>query len=330
MRLPNGMGSAYKMQGTRRKPWMARKTIGYTEEGKQLYHIIGYFKTKKEAIEALGKASNLSFTDTDKMLTVQEVFDKAISRGKYSENTIIMYKSVYRKFLTPIARLQYDRITLDKMQSIADSASVCSAKHIANVFRLMDTYALEYDYILKGYAQFIRTKTLAANHERTPFTYSEIEALWLSDNPTAEIFLIYLYTGLRKNELLKIKKTEIIIDSEIPYLRTGSKTKAGKNRIIPIHHRILPIIEKYYNTDSECPFMSFSRKKLAYFLEKHYPNHCVHETRHTFRSELDRLNVNQVIIDRLLGHSNKSIGERVYTHKTIEELKNAVEKICYK
>ena len=43
MKLPNGYGTVYKLSGNRRKPWIARKTRAWTDEGKQLFDIIGYY-----------------------------------------------------------------------------------------------------------------------------------------------------------------------------------------------------------------------------------------------------------------------------------------------
>ncbi|KAF0193429.1 MAG: Site-specific recombinase XerD, partial [Bacillota bacterium] len=56
-------------------------------------------------------------------------------------------------------------------------------------------------------------------------------------------------------------------------------------------------------------------------------NHTPHECRHTFRSRLDSAGANKVCIDLMMGHKSKEVGERVYTHKTIEELKSAIELI---
>lgn len=53
MRLPNGYGSVYKLSGKRRKPYIARKTRGYDDNGKQLYSIIGYYATRQQALQAL-------------------------------------------------------------------------------------------------------------------------------------------------------------------------------------------------------------------------------------------------------------------------------------
>lgn len=56
-------------------------------------------------------------------------------------------------------------------------------------------------------------------------------------------------------------------------------------------------------------------------------DHTPHECRHTFRSRLDTAGANSVCIDRIMGHASKGTGERIYTHKTIQELKNAIELI---
>jgi hypothetical protein len=39
------------------------------------------------------------------------------------------------------------------------------------------------------------------------------------------------------------------------------------------------------------------------------------------------MNVNKVCIDLMMGHKSKEVGERVYTHKTVQELKDAIELI---
>ena len=58
MRLPNGYGSVKKLSGKRRRPWIVEKTICWetnfkTGKIKQKKQIIGYFATKKDALEAL-------------------------------------------------------------------------------------------------------------------------------------------------------------------------------------------------------------------------------------------------------------------------------------
>ncbi len=53
-------------------------------------------------------------------------------------------------------------------------------------------------------------------------------------------------------------------------------------------------------------------------------NHVPHECRHTFRSRLDSAGANKVCMDRMIGHKSSDVGERVYTHKTLQELKDTI------
>ena len=73
------------------------------------------------------------------------------------------------------------------------------------------------------------------------------------------------------------------------------------------------------------------------FMKYHWPNivsnfkveHTPHDTRHTFVSEMNRLGVNTIIVKRIVGHSNADITEH-YTHKNIDELIEAVDRLEYK
>ena len=54
MRNPNGFGCVYKAPGNRRKPYIARITIGWNDEtGRQQFKNIGSYVTYKEAMAAL-------------------------------------------------------------------------------------------------------------------------------------------------------------------------------------------------------------------------------------------------------------------------------------
>ena len=52
-RLPNGFGSVYKLSGNRRKPWAARKTVGWKDSGQPIYAFVGYYSSRTEALTAL-------------------------------------------------------------------------------------------------------------------------------------------------------------------------------------------------------------------------------------------------------------------------------------
>ena len=60
------------------------------------------------------------------------------------------------------------------------------------------------------------------------------------------MILIPLYTDSRIGELLNLRRQDINRRSSYLIVK-HAKTKAGEGRIIPIHHRIAPLIEQAFN-----------------------------------------------------------------------------------
>lgn len=56
--------------------------------------------------------------------------------------------------------------------------------------------------------------------------------------------------------------------------------------------------------------------------------HTPHDCRHTFVTLLSNAHADEICIKRLVGHSSgNDVTEKVYTHKDIEQLRLAIEKI---
>lgn len=149
--------------------------------------------------------------------------------------------------------------------------------------------------------------------------------------------LIMIYTGWHIGELLSMRTDDV--DLQEWTMRGGSKTQAGKNRIVPIHPRIRPLIKKLYNPNQEYLIPSPDGKSaLSYYTYRdvyfrrimeqlQMPDHRPHDCRHTFASEADTAGMNKLCIKPIIGHASQDITNRVYTHKTIEELRQEIEKI---
>ena len=221
-----------------------------------------------------------------------------------------------------------------------------SAKTMITFFKKLDDCALEEEIITSPVSvQLKNTGTYVPAKKKVPFSYEEIQQLWdmKPKNKKEEIirdyYLLGLYTGARPEELFFIYTTNIYLDED--YFIGGLKTGAGINRKIPIHKDIKPIIEKYYNPDNEFLFVNSKGNRLRYSsysiwyreMRDNYPflkNHNAHECRHTLRSEMDRLGINEVIINLIIGHKSDDVGKEVYTHKELEELKAAINLVTYK
>lgn len=247
----------------------------------------------------------------------------------------------------------YDKVYKDlKTSDFQVFLNSCGKKYetlriMKNLYIKLDEYALQEDIIEKSYAQHITlTNTSTPKNKKTIYSYEQIEYLW-NINPEnykedfiRDLLLMALYTGCRVEELLFIYTKNIFLEKN--YFVGGIKTQAGINRQIPIHPKIKKLFLKYYNPESEFLFIMPNGKRTNYdyylyhykfnFIDKHpfLENHTAHECRHTLRTELEKQNVKQVIINSIIGHSNENVGQDVYTHISIEEKFEAIQLITYK
>ena len=81
MKNPNGYGSTYKLSGNRRKPWIARVTTGWDDEGKQLYYTVGYFESRSKAMAALAEYNKNPIAERGD-LTLSQLYEEW-SESKY-------------------------------------------------------------------------------------------------------------------------------------------------------------------------------------------------------------------------------------------------------
>lgn len=171
--------------------------------------------------------------------------------------------------------------------------------------------------------------------KRVPFTPEEIEKVRGFKHPLNDTVIILLYTGLRITELLEIETKNVFLNEK--YMIAGKKTKAGTDRVIPLHDEIVPFVSARYAQENKylitrenkkIPYRSYRQMywdKMTAALEiKHTP----HDTRHTFATAADRCNLNRVAVKRIMGHAVKDVTEH-YTHKNIDELLTEVNKIVY-
>lgn len=80
MRLPNGYGGIVNLGKTRRRPYAARITSGWNDEGKAIYKYIGYFAKRTDALQALAEYNNNPYDIDSRSLTFQEVYNMWVNR----------------------------------------------------------------------------------------------------------------------------------------------------------------------------------------------------------------------------------------------------------
>lgn len=330
MKLPSGYGTITKLSGKRRRPYWVRLPCKYSSDGEKLTEsrpTLGYYATRKQALEALHNYHNFPYDVTDKS-TFADIFDKWISEKskKVGKNAIYSYKAAFNA-CKPIHDIPLKEIKLPDFQAVLDNAANQSKSTVTNIKMVISgvsAYGVQHELLQKDVTQYLTIQYTHSKGIHVPFTASEVQAVWNDaiDTKERKITLILLYTGFRVNELLSMPASNIDLTART--LRGGSKTKAGKDRLVPIHPLILPIIE---SLDGDRPF------KLPY---DHYrewlqdkTGHTPHDTRHTFITELQNKGGDKICIQRLVGHASGDITDAVYTHKDLEQLRKTVELLDY-
>lgn len=344
MKNPNGFGSVHKLTGNRRNPWRARKTVGWDDNGKQQYQTIGYYKTSKLALQALAEYNANPYDIQTNSITFSEVYDKW-SEEHFKDivpSAVRTWKSAYN-YCKPLYDMRFKDIRVVHLEEAIKNANVGdnTKARMKSMFNLIYKYALRHEICDKDYASLCNSvKKVKPVIERVPFTKDEIKVLWDNiDFPFANMVLVGIYSGWRPQELAILKNSNI--DLENGTMTGGLKTEAGKNRIVPIHSKIFPIIESCYDENNEYLFndsngyqgtsMTYDKYRTRFkkVMAKLEMNHKPHDTRHTFITFAKEYDINEYILKLIVGHSIQDVTEKIYTHRTVEQLKEEIKKIPY-
>ena len=336
MRNPNGYGTVAKLSGNRRRPYIVKKVIGWNDKGHPIYDIVGYTETR-EAGNMLLAEYNRDPWDVDRAkITMKELFElwKEKKAPKLGESNRSSLCSAF-KHCSALWEKPYKQIRSYQMQETIDGCGkgYSTQAAIKNLWGHLDRFALEMDIINRCFSDLLTSDPVPPT-QKQPFTDDEVNTVWKYQNePWVDSVLVFLYSGWRISELLSMKKSDV--DLHAGTMKGGTKTKAGKDRVVPIHSKIRPLVERRMNEPGSYLFSyngkqcSQSQYRLfwADFMKAWGMDHTPHECRHTFRTRLDRAGANQKCCDLLMGHVSKDTGNRVYNHKTLDELRDTVELI---
>lgn len=333
-RLENGFGSVVKLSGNRRRPYAARLSASGTANGQNTPRAIGYYETWQQAYDALAEYNKLASGDMRNM-TFKDVFDMLMRRKTEPPHPISKSRQIGMTSAIKRCSALYDTpislIRLPELQRIMDATcadvgpGTCST--LKNVLHQMWTLADEYDLVRKNYASFLQIKQPMVFEHSEAFTRAEVDKMWInSDDDSVARILIMIYSGFRIAEY----KT-MMIDTEQRIFQGGSKTTAGKNRIVPMHSRIVPLVERLVSAD-DLLFKNdvLTRRRFPKTLESigiDVKNHTPHDCRATFASLLSAAGAPDLHIKRMMGHASGDLTKDVYTSVEIELLRQSLELI---
>lgn len=350
VKLPNGFGSVYKLSGNRRKPYVARKTTGWTFDEKRgksypVYAFIGYFATRKEALTALSDYNKDPYDLKHDTITFEDLYQKWSEEAypRMKQESLNAYKRAYRNSVK-LYKMKMVDIKLDHLQMTVDALNknYPTLKKMKTLYGQMWEYCVKHEILSAEKRNMIKyldvTKTGNPNKlDRSPFTTKEIKKLWsvMNGNERYQIPLFLIYTGLRISEFYNVKKEDVHLQDRW-IMVTESKTEAGI-REVPIAEKIVPIVEHWMTKDSDYLFCNtngnrhqdstFRESWWTPMMEDLQMKHRPHDTRHTCVSLLTEAGVDERIIRKIVGHKGQGVTEVVYTHIDLPSKLEAINKI---
>lgn len=323
MRLPNGYGTIYKLSGNRRRPWVVKKTI----EGRQ--KALGYFTTQEEAFSFLVGVNRMT---PAKEVTFSAVYS-AWSRRHFptiSQSSVASYKISY-KHLYSLHFMPFRKITYHHLQQALDSISAgyCTRKKCRVLLSQLYKYAIKNSFVETDLSRFVELPRHIPVYNKKPFTARQLGKLWKAIETVDGVkdVLILIYTGMRVGEYIALTAKDINLRQQYINIKK-SKTLAGIRKI-PIHKKILPILTERKASGKICPCEKYDafRRLFDRAMKALGMHHTPHECRHTLATMLDRSGANDTSVKMILGHARTGVTKGVYTHKTLADLRKAINKV---
>lgn len=363
-KLPNGFGTIRYLGPHRRNPFAVhppateRTPYGfrqpaplcYVDSWEKGFLILNAFKagtyTPNMAISApsfkqtdefiqniLANYNRISGLQPEEQKTFSQVYQdfwkyKYESGRQYSQSSLDATKKAYKNSSVIHSRI-FSSLKHADLQAVIDQCPFkrASKELILTFFKQIFAYGEIYELIDKNPANHLKINVPEDDEHGVPFSNEDLIKLWRSsDEETAAFILIMCYSGFRISEYKTLE-----VNLEEGYFKGGIKTAASKNRIVPIHSAILPLVRRRMEVFGSlmevtpCTFRKRFKETLAALeIEPHTP----HDTRHTFSALCERYGVRENDRKRMLGHSfSGDITNQVYGHRTLDDLKTEIEKI---
>ena len=341
----NGQGTVLELPSGKYKVVV---TLGYytDEDGKRHRRTRSrVFARKKDAVAAVPELLNAKPAEK-KRITFKELYDKWLPTHRAGKSTIDCYKAAI-KYFAPLWHVPVADIDLDDLQECLDECphGKRTRQNMKAVCGLVYKYGIPRKVIPENLnlAQFLIVEG-EGTARRASFTDEEIEAIKKAcgNVPHAEEVYILIYTGFRPSEYLSL--TADSYDNALQTLTGGSKTAAGRDRVVTLSPKIAPLVAalaasggplikdpsgkpwtlKGWTEDVFYPVLEAAG--IGNPVEDRRHKYTPHSCRHTFATLMKRVEGADKDKQELIGHASAEM-LRYYQDVEIADLKRITNAI---
>lgn len=320
----NGTGSISKLSGNRKKPWLVRRNR----------ITIGTYATRAEAQKALERLTDVDVTEKFN-LTLKQIHDLWLpehereigesAKGNY-KTALLHCEPLHDSRFRSLRTSDFQKIII-AMEEKGLSKSSC--EKVLQLFGQLSEWAIREGIMQTNYAKYC-TITAKQKSEGKVIPTEAIKALEKSKHIAADIVLILLATGCRGNELFSVP----LGNCAARYFIGGSKTDAGRNRVIAVapiglkaYQKVLAaakerggsrLIDGY---DGNRTYSNFAKREFKDLMnELGLEGYTPYDCKHTFTTQAIRNGVDKQILRRMLGHADLATTDKYYTHLDLDDI----------
>ena len=366
----NGTGCAY--WDPVHRYWIAQVVDGYRplppfnpdnpENRKQKIPIKitkGGFKRREDALAYCERLSEKKKDAPELSLTLRQIYDEW--EPKYSQridpSTAAGYRAAFNYYGTLHDR-QIRTITAADLQACMDACPVGKRTHqnMKVVAGLLWKYAKDKHIVTQIESENLYTGK-GRSKKREALTDIEEEKIRqaIGSYRYAEYIFCLCYLGYRPGEMLELRKDQVLEHTGRLFLVEGKKTDAGRNRTVPVHHKIEDIIRarlfipgtdlifpqyvfaKASKKRPVAPLIEFKEMTDNYFRENVFKpmmaslgiaeGKVPYAARHTFSNKLKQAAGDDRDKAALIGHSDYTFTQTKYQTTNQDELLAVVDSI---
>lgn len=356
-RLPNGFGSIKKLSGNRRKPYQALapskivngvifpgEPLGYFEKWEEAYERLALYKANEEWKVRKKKEKLYTFAEVYQMYW-RDKFE--LSVRKFSESSKYSTQAAFKNTAVLHERI-FSELTREELQNVINEMAAptdpkkkkykhASLEIVKNLYQGMYSYALREQIAAVDVQANVIIPIADDDQKGVPFSPDELYKLYQNlDSQIIQAAVIMCFSGWRITEFLSL---EINLDDMIFF--GGVKTAAGKNRTVPIHPDLVPLVQRYVKNPIPYNNSTFRKKwdkelekiGILYFTQIHGKKietlkHTSHDCRHTFSWMCDKAGIDPLAKRIMIGHKpGDDVTDNVYGHRSLDELRTEIVKI---
>ena len=306
----------------------------------------GGFSTRREAWDYMPtlKAKSTGADNVDHDMTFIELYNmwKAQHENDVTVSTMNCYKAAWKYY----ADIQLHKVINIKTSTLQDCLDNCgkgkrTQENMKALGTMLFRMAMSNDIVNKNYAEGLVPRG-EKQDQRQPFSESELSKMWkIVGDPDydykanhIDLVLILCYTGFRIEEFLSLKRGDYHEETDWCYFVGGLKTDAGKDRVVGISPKILPLVKRHIKDGYIFSESGKKQSAKTFRTNIYYPaldaagiqRKVPHCCRHTFATLMKNVDVSDKDKMAFIGHASMSQTIE-YTHEDTEGIKKIANSI---